>query len=272
MARIAGLACVVMAAGWGLVACTEDPPPNLLTQPDAGDEDAGVTSPDAGEPDAGSNPEDAGQVVADSGTIIDLCNPLAQTGCMNMDKCIVESGSMGPGAHCVTSSVSDKPRGDTCSGGDCEAGLVCVRPASTATVASCQTLCDPMTRMGCENLPGEWECRSRIRESNWNACVELPPVCNPYTQAPCDALQACQPFQRLDMSFEYRCRTAGTADDGQACGGTTGMGCKRGLVCVRDPATGESSCGILCQLNTDCPNMRQCSRSISQPASMYCAP
>jgi hypothetical protein len=120
--------------------------------------------------------------------------------------------------------------------------------------------------MGCDALPGEYECRTSITMSNWGACTELPPICNPYDQMPCDLTQACQPFLRRTGAWEFRCRTAGNADEGQPCGG--GTGCMRGLACVTD--NGNATCKRYCMGDGDCTNPLTCSGTVPEPAFMFC--
>lgn len=263
-----GMGLGIAALLW---ACSDDPPPA-----GAGDT-GGDAAVDGGVEvdatvDAGTDAGPDGGMDTD-GAVIDDCNPLLQSGCPGTEKCVVEAPANDPGARCLPTGANDKALGQPCTGADCQAGLACIRTTTNSTVAACVKVCDRSSGGGCEGLPGEWECRSRIRNSNWGACVELPPACDHLTQAPCAPSQACQPLQRFDGSFEFRCLEAGPKGDGELCGGGgQPERCQRGMVCVRNPQTNESNCRILCDTMSDCPNQRQCSGSLSTPAAMFCGP
>jgi hypothetical protein len=246
-----------------LFACDDEPPPG-----DPGDAAAAIDmgTPDTGDPgtpDSGVHPD--GNTIFPDANINDLCDPVTGAGCTPPDKCVIEGDP--PGTECTPSSPNDSAFGEPCTGEDCEAGLVCVRRAATSTDSTCRKACNLGTGDGCQSLPGDYECRTTINGTNWGACTLLPPVCDPYTQAPCDPNQACQPFQRLDMTFEFRCRTAGPVAEGGACG--PGMNCQRTLACVRD-TNGNTSCRKICQLDGDCTPPATCIGSVPMPPFMFC--
>lgn len=271
--RAQGRLALLLGLTWAVVACSEDPPPAAPTDAavDAGID--GGQGDDAGPGDAGVDAGTADAAFDTDGAVIDDCNPLLQSGCTGSDKCVVEAPANDPGASCRPTQPTDKALGAACTGGDCQGGLACIRTTASSTIARCVKVCDRQTGGGCEGLSGEWECRSRIRGSNWGACVELPPTCDHLTQQPCAPTQACQPLQRFDGSFEFRCLEAGPKAENELCGGGgQPERCQRGLVCVRNPNTNESNCRVLCDTNTDCPNPLQCGGSLSAPAAMYCTP
>lgn len=255
---------------WALALCcfsalfaacgSSNPPPPDPTPDDAqvsdGNLDAATsTRSDASVGDAGS---------ADGGVITDDCNPLEQTGCNDptLSKCTVESSAPRGGTECVEPGVTEKSLGQQCTGGECLPGLVCV---NTSTAPLCHKVCNPDTGAGCEALGANWDCALRLRDTNWGACQELGPTCDPLTQMPCDPNQACQFVQRVGGAFELRCQTAGTGMDGAACGGANPR-CARTFVCVRE--SGVSNCRKFCGTNADCTAPQECTGSV-QGAS-YC--
>jgi hypothetical protein len=174
---------------------------------------------------------------ADSG-VLDQCNPVTQDCQDAADKCRIEPAMMGQGTQCVERGLADRARGAVCAGGDCAAGLVCV---NTGTVARCAQACDRSSGAPCSTLGADYDCRLQVRGTNWGACDQLPPACDPLTLAPCEPTQACQPVRRFDGTFEFRCRAAGSGAEGQRC---ESAGCARGLVCVREE--GVSLCRAPC--------------------------
>jgi hypothetical protein len=256
-----------------LYACkTADPTPGVDTGADAGadmdsgaDNDSGVVNDDSGgnPTDSGNNPDTGNP--ADSG-ILDECNPVDQTGCDTppQTKCVVEGGS--PGAECVEPSPNDVGLGEECTGEDCDPGLACIRDAQTSTLSHCRNVCNLDTNVGCEALGAEYECRTSITQSNWGACTMLPPTCDPLTQAPCDANQACQPFLRRTGTWEFRCRTAGNQAEGDVCGGNNA--CARELACVNQ--NGMPSCVRFCDEDMDCTNPLTCTGTVTEPPFNFC--
>lgn len=218
-----------------LAACGSNEPAPSPTQ-DGGPSDAAdgsivdtgtsTRSTDAGFPDAGPRPTDQ-------------CNPITQD-CVDpsMSLCVVEPAMAGQGTTCVDPSTTALSLGQICRSRDCAPGLACVR---TSSVPRCVAVCAPGSATDCARLGGDHDCRS-IHDTNWGACVPLPPICDPYTQAPCAALEACQPVQRTGGAFDFRCRTAGPGAEGGACDNT--MGCGRGLLCVRE--NGVTTCRKPC--------------------------
>lgn len=206
----------------------------------------------------------------DSGVvaIVDDCNPIAQD-CPPNQKCTIENPVPMGGAECVPIG-NDVPIGGSCTGQDCEVGLACVRLSQTATASECVQVCDIAGGTGCERLGGqgeEYECRTAISGTNWGTCTLLPPLCNPYTQDPCEQDQACQPFLRRTGDWELRCRPAGNAGISESCG--SGVRCQRGLACISDP-NGVAACQQICETNADCPGTSTCSGSVNAPPFSYC--
>ena len=227
--------------------------------------DLGNGALDAGAPaDAGPPPP------MDQGTpmIIDDCNPITQD-CPPADKCVVENPVPLTGAECVPQG-NDFAFGEECTGQDCEIGLVCVR-SQTSTTSSCMQICDLAVGTGCEGLGGqtgdEYECRTRLTGTNWGACTQLPPVCNPYTQDPCGQDEACQPFLRRTGDWDLRCRPAGNAGISESCG--SDVRCQRGLACISNPA-GVAACRQICELDADCGGMATCTGAVNEPPLSYC--
>lgn len=215
--------------------------------------------------DAGAS-VDAG-ALGDAGAISDQCDPVTQSDCAPpATKCVVE-GPM-PGTACVEPLADERPLGAACEGRDCEAGLACALVSTTSTVGECVKVCDLVSGAGCERLGTEYECRTRLTGTNWGSCQELPPSCDPYTQTPCEADQACQPFLRRTGTWEFRCRAAGPGEEDALCGGAN-PACQRGLACVSTPQ-GSAFCRRICQVNTDCEDQRQCNGVVGEPPFMYC--
>lgn len=253
---------------FGAAACNTAPPPLI--------DDAGTTADTGSVPDTGA--EDAatgmdagtgadGGMLVDAGTIVDNCDPVEQSGCDTPPntKCVIEGGL--PGAECVPPSPNDVGLGEVCDGQACEAGLVCLRQSPTSTTGACRKACDLDTGAGCEGLGMEYECRTQISGTNWGACTELPPECDPYTQAPCEQDKACQPFLRRTGTWEFRCRTAGDKAEGAPCGGA--LRCDRGLACVSDQS-GNATCKKYCEGNADCTAPAMCTGVVPEPSFMFC--
>lgn len=242
-------------------ACGDDPPPNL-----PGDSGVFADAADTGTSTAGDSGvgPDGMVITPDSGPIIDECNPLTQTGCNDPveSKCIVEGREPRGGTQCVEPNNVEKMLGEQCIGGECGPSLVCVR---TASVSRCHQICD-QTGMGCEALGAAFACEVGLRDTNWRACVELPPACDLVTQDPCPQDQACQFYLRYNMMLEARCRPAGTGVDGDNCGGMN-PGCARGFICVSE--LGVSRCRKTCTDNAHCTAPKTC-RSTAGPAR-YCS-
>jgi hypothetical protein len=266
--RIAPALALISALA--LAACADDEPsPN-------GQADSGAPGSDAaGETDSGMNGgSDASLPGGDAGStadggVMDNCNPLTQIGCTApATKCVIEPDNQNAGAHCVPPG-NDVGLGEQCVGEDCLAGLACV---NTSTVATCVQICDIITGNGCEALGDNYDCRTRISDTNWGACSLLPPLCDPLTQAPCGATEACTPFLRRNNVRELRCREAGPQMEGQPCGSSANMmQCVRGTVCVQDRTTMTASCVRFCDTNDDCTSPKTCVGVVSDPPFMYCA-
>lgn len=261
----------------GAFACSDSESTGARNLPGA---DAGALTDAGAASDADVFPRDAGSA-SDAGAAFDaatrdagapnpdVCDPVTQLDCpMSGQKCVVE-GPVG-GTQCTDADPADFPLGAACEGRDCEAGLACVHATTTSTASECVKVCDFMSGDGCEGLPGDFECRDRLNGSNWGACSELPPICNPYTQAPCDAALACQPFLRRTGVWEFRCRAAGDGQAGAPCGPGSGTTCARSLACVSS-RTGAAFCQKICEVNTDCENQAQCSGVVSEPPFMHCS-
>ncbi len=236
--------------------------------------DAGVSalSDAAALLDAGNAPppSDAGTSLVDAAAPVDTCNPLEQSGCAHAgDKCVVEGPNMY--AECVPPTSADLPLGAACEGRDCEAGLACALLSSTSSVSACVKICDLTSGRGCDALGPDYECRTRLTGTNWGSCGLLPELCDPYTQQPCARDEACQPFLRRTGTWEFRCRAAGPGSEGAPCGPGSNAACARELACVSSPS-GAAFCRRICQVNTDCVDMAQCSGAVSEPAFMYCSP
>lgn len=196
----------------------------------------------------------------DSG-IVDTCNPITQDCPAAVDKCIVEPAMPGQGARCVPETADEPGRGEVCGGGQCESGLVCV---TTGTVARCGQICDRDATAPCAALGADYDC-SGITTTNWGVCRQLPPACDPVTQAPCAADQACQTIRRVNGTFEFRCRAPGTGTAGQRC---ENAGCVRGLMCVREE--GVSLCRQACVVGGDpCPMGLACAGTVLT-TTRYC--
>lgn len=224
---------------------------------------------DASLSDAGLDPSDAAP--ANDAGVMDQCNPLEQLGCPAPEsKCVVEGLT---GAECAETSPDDRSLGQGCRGRDCLPRLACARPTETSTQATCVQICDVATGAGCEALVPEHECRIRLDGTNWGACAELPPACDPLTQAPCSPAEACQPFLRRTGAREFRCRRAGTGQERDACDLTTQVVCGRTLACVAT-LEGEAFCRKICDPdrgNEDCTGAQQCIEEVVEPPFTYCA-
>lgn len=269
MRRALGLPILLLAFA-GTFACSDEPAPNENIN------DAGVPgNPDASEEnDSGTiNPGDAATIpdAGDSG-VVDLCDPLAQTGCDTPPntKCVIEPDANNAGAHCVPEGANDVSLGGACEGEDCLPGLGCVGTSTAASV--CVQLCNINDGTGCESLGDDYDCRLTITGTNYGACMLLPPLCNPLTQDPCPQGQACSTFTRRNNERELRCRDAGPQTEGTPCGSSNGgLQCERGLVCIRDNNTNTASCRRFCDTNDDCTSPASCTGVVSDPPFMFCA-
>lgn len=219
--------------------------PDATVEPDAGEPDLGV-APDAGTPDAG---------------IADLCDPMLQTGCeAPSTKCIIERGA----AECMVPGTDDKALGETCGGGQCQPGMVCIGDGSGGD-PSCRQICDRESGAGCAGLAYEADCLERVRNTNWGVCSPLPPACDVLTQAPCPDGESCQPFLRFGGSFDLRCRPAGPGLEDQEC---STQRCARGHVCIN--LSGVLQCKKVCDDATWCEPNGQCNGQVNGVAVKYC--
>lgn len=247
----------------GAACSSEEATPSL---PDASVPADGSTLDGSTTTDSGVHADAA--VADDASTIVDDCDPVAQTGCTAPDtKCVVENPEPMGGTLCVPPGT-DVALDGLCTGGDCQPGLACVRTSSVAS--TCQQVCNFGTGTGCAALGDEFECRTRLTDTNWGVCLRLPPTCDPTTQAPCGPSLACGPYLRRSGAWEFRCRSAGTQAEGQACGSSGGGDCARGLACVRSQVTGQAACRKYCDTNSDCTAPTTCAGSVPEPAFMYC--
>ena len=193
----AALGIGLIAAVSFAIACSDDPAASLG---DAGNGGADSATDDAAlGADTGGNNNDAGgngqdAAVADSG-IMDDCNPVTQTGCPPAaipaaTKCVVEPEMLGQGAHCVPPG-NDGNLGDMCTGEDCMPTLACAMTSTTGS--TCVQVCDLSTGTPCQQLGNDFDCRSRISQTNWGACVMLGPICNPLDARPREAILLAAP-------------------------------------------------------------------------------
>jgi hypothetical protein len=236
--------------------------------------DTGSAAPDAGATTGGDGAAlgDGSSTGGDASTIVDSCNPLTQMGCAApATKCIVESTQPMGGANCVQPSPNDVGLGAMCTGGDCAPMLACVQ-TSTAS-STCVHLCDiDNGGAGCDSLGNDFDCRSRIRGTNWGFCIRLGEICDPVTQAPCPLDQACAPILRTTGQYEFRCKPQGTQGDGQSCGSGGGGDCLRGFVCVRNGISGAAICRKFCAMDPDCPSPQMCTGTVTMPPFHFCTP
>lgn len=243
----------------GVTACANDGETPRL--PDGGS-DAGLhpdasEAADAGDPDLGVELD---AQTPDSGRL-DLCDPLQQSGCeAPSSKCIIERGP----AECVVPSGAEVGFGETCVGGQCQPGMVCIGDG-TGAAPSCRKICDGDSGAGCAGLPVEADCLERVRNTNWGVCSPLPPACDVLTQAPCPDGESCQPFMRFGGSFDLRCRAAGPAQEDEACSAER---CARGLVCIN--LGGALQCKKICDDDTWCEPEGQCNGRVNGVAVKYC--
>jgi hypothetical protein len=221
---------------------------------------ADVTTADAGSSlDASARP--------DTG-IIDNCNPVQQTGCDGgASKCVIENVDAGAGASCYATSPNDLTFGAVCKPADCAAGLACVK---TSTLATCVKLCDVYGNgAGCESLGNDYECFAVVQGTNWGSCVKLSAACQPVSEVPCTATEACEPILRRTGTWEFRCEPAGTASDGQLCGQSAmGTGCQRGLVCIQSPNM-PATCHRYCSMDSQC-TPQKCIGTVNNPPFNFC--
>jgi hypothetical protein len=251
-----------------LAACpsSEPAPSGLDSGLDSGLSSDAVASADA----QALEPADTG--APDLGVLQDSCDPVKQTGCSDptRPKCIIEQSNpdSGIGAHCVADDPSsDKNLDAVCGGGNCKAGLACVR---TATAPECKEICDPrMTTNGCASLGADYACDQGVLDSNYAVCVALAPSCDGNTQAPCASDQSCQIYPHLNGSFDLRCEPVGAGTQGAAC--ARGSDCARGFLCLYEGAT-PSACYKICRANGDCPTSApMCNGTVAAVGLRYCS-
>jgi hypothetical protein len=265
-----------------LLACSSTDPVPLT--PDAGGADAaaaadaggggGGPGPDAGAGvgDSGAGGVDAGGP-ADTGGVVDECDPVRQTGCAAPEtQCIVENQA-GRGTQCIAPPIDALARGEACMGGDCEAGLTCVNAGGAGP--TCQTICDRGDGTGCAMLGGDFDCRLQLRGTNWGICAELPPTCDAVTLQPCTATQTCAPLRRTDGVFELRCVAAGDRTHGQGCDQASTR-CAREHICVNVQSLGATQCRRTCVDDMDCQMTvgmgSSCAGAVSGLDVKYCDP
>lgn len=165
------------------------------------------------------------------------CNPVTNTGCMTGQACVgltttqcVPAGAGGPGTACMDST-------------DCREGLACL--GESAGNSTCQRLCcgegdDERCRTGPSGQPGA-RCNGGIRDSSLFFCT-VPTRCDVFEQN-CPAGRACT-VTAADGTTD--CYPAGTPTAGQPCGGTGGMNCAAGAVCLVQMGSTQGMCYRYC--------------------------
>ena len=197
-----------------------------------------------------------------AGTVL-LCHPVEQD-CPDGLKCVVSP----PGPPtCQPATEDDRSRGQPCFDDECAGGLACVRRTSTVAHGRCETLCDFYNGTGCTHLGRHVDCQSRIEGTDWGACRPLPDPCEPQSQRPCEADEACQPFLHRTDGWAFRCQPAGPRVLGEPCDDAQ---CQRGLVCVAD-MEGLPKCWALCESNAECLPPYQCVGIVESAAFRFCA-
>jgi hypothetical protein len=129
----------------------------------------------------------------------------------------------------------------------------------------CRQVCDRGSGAGCDSLAVAADCLESVRGTNYGVCTELPPECDPVTQDPCGAGEACQTLLRFDGSFDLRCRPAGPGQAGDEC---SNQRCDRGFICVN--FGGAPTCQTICGDGNDCTT-GTCSGSVNGVDVKFCA-
>jgi hypothetical protein len=238
--------------------------PDGSSNGDASSSFDGAMSVDAGSSQSDASQNTDGGVSSDASMVHDDCNPLTQMGCTApTSECIVETPVGGAGASCVMPDPNAVGLGAACVGGQCLPMLACVRVTTSSAV--CVHVCDINNGgAGCDSLGTDYDCRSRIADSNWGFCSKLGPMCDPVSQSPCPIDQACGPVLRTTGMYEFRCKASGTQGDNQPCAGTSGD-CQRGYVCVSAGMNMSPICKKFCAMNMQCPSPEQCTGAVSSP-------
>jgi hypothetical protein len=125
---------------------------------------------------------------------------------------------------------------------DCDDGLICLMTNVCARM--CCSAGDCMPGEMCNPLGG-------VPMGSTLGVCNRPTMCTPVPNGGCPAMQQCLV---VAMDGTTDCAPEGTATEGMACGGTTGMGCVAGLGCY-GPAMMPGMCSRLCRLammNADC--------------------
>jgi hypothetical protein len=231
------------------------------------------TLPDSGVPDWDGGPTDSGDGGPDSGfgwphdggPVVDLCDPVAQSGCPAAGtKCIVENPIPAGGTHCVRTSTADLARDQTCSvGGACVGGLACV--ATSTSGGHCEAVCDLRSNAGCA---APEECAFPLLNTNWGVCIVPPPMCDALSGLPCAPDEACSVYVHPGGTTDLRCQHAGAGVMGSPC--ESAVDCGRGLLCIT--FSGASSCRKICQNGGDCASTDACDIEIRSLSLHVCGP
>jgi hypothetical protein len=216
-------------------------------RPDVGvSVDSGVL-PDSGEaPDAGGLPD---AEPAEAG----VCDPVDGTGCADPQRCYFVTPPLNT-AQCRIPPAMPRQHEETCSGTNCDVGLVCLDLGSGA---KCHGVCD-QTRgdIGCEDLSGMrdmYVCNgvmSGMVDLAYGACFGRGGNCVPHNDT-CSADKVCSLPTGMGAPT---CEDAGNVAIGGDCSTDN---CMRGGICINLMGGPGPICFVPCNpqmpMNSGCP-------------------
>jgi hypothetical protein len=224
------------------------PDSSIKTHPDSGTmnpADTGVM----GTPDTGDmNPADSGvTTLPDSGVVNPgACDPVALSGCMAPDTCIVPAtmGTLAP--QCRMAAAMPVAFEQTCNPAlaNCAPGYACLQFQGEMGMPACRKVCHANNNADCAGLMGaspSYSCLIPF-SADYGLCAPTPTACVPYMDM-CPAMQYCQ----ILPNNMTGCIPEGTANVGEACGMTA---CKKGGICLNLQGTAGAQCYQPCDPNT----------------------
>lgn len=260
--------CATVLALSALAACSPPETPGRDAGPDSS-ADTGVSQPDGSTTDTGvvtdtGVPSDGGGSMT-CGSMYSPCDPVANTGCMAGEMCVIMNQTMRQ-STCVPAGRA--AFGAACmSAEDCQEGLGCIGGKCA------RWCCGTGDNTTCRSMPGGRAgalCNINVNGTGLFAC-SLPDNCDLHQQNCMTATDACVPVG-TDGTTQCVTPVMG-ATAGGACSSLNG--CPRGHICIMAAGAMTSTCRQICDPTmmatgsfASCPMGQTCARINGLPANV----